>query len=84
MDDEQFRQRSCVGKKRYRTWAIAQDAAAEVKLCQGVELNIYRCAFCDGHHVTKADGETMEAISSQARAQTAVALRGKPPRRPQT
>lgn len=43
-------------KQRYPTERIARDAAQERSKEAGVELNVYRCAFCNGWHMGKRGG----------------------------
>jgi hypothetical protein len=82
MNDDEFIQRSCVDKKRYRTWAVAVDAASELKLMYGHDLTVYQCDICGGHHLTKAEVETTSGCSLEARGKRIALARGKV-RRPQ-
>lgn len=47
-------------KQRYPTERIARDAAQERSQEAGVELNVYRCAFCNGWHMGKRGGRAAE------------------------
>lgn len=45
---------------RYPTERIAREAALERSKGAGVELNVYRCPFCDGWHMGKRGGRSAE------------------------
>lgn len=47
-------------KLRYPTERIAREAALERSKGAGVELNVYRCPFCDGWHMGKRGGRSAE------------------------
>jgi hypothetical protein len=54
-DGQAFYERSCQGKKKYRTPESAGVAAQEALDRRGDHLRIYDCPFCGGHHLTKED-----------------------------
>ena len=42
----------CIGKRRYRTFEIAEKKAEELSVKYGKPLRVYSCGICGGYHCT--------------------------------
>lgn len=42
----------CIGKKRYKTFDIAEKKAEELSVKYGKPLRVYSCGICGGYHCT--------------------------------
>lgn len=63
-DDEDERDRSCTGKRSYRTLEGAGEAAKHINDKRDVDLRIYGCRFCGGFHFTSSSLERFAGVAA--------------------
>lgn len=55
----QGRKKSCTRKRRYESWAEADEHAAKLERQDNVPMNAYECRFCHWWHV----GHTPKSVT---------------------